>query len=565
MCGIFGYFPLNVLSNKEKLKVYKAYLSLQSRGPDKSTYNELKEYNYTMYLGFHRLSILDSSSSGDQPFILDLKDDENNKTIYSICNGEIYNYKQLILEHSLESSIKSGSDCEVIPHLYAKFGFTAMIKLLRGEFAICILEIDRKTQTINVYIGRDRSAVRPVFVSEDERGFGFSSTLSGIVNRNSTNVRQLNSAEILHFELNGESPPRLVQSYYHDINNVTPLEDCKIEKILSLIREKFIESVEIRLQSDRQVAALLSGGLDSSLVVSIASSYLRKTGLTLKTFSIGIPGSTDRNYAEMVSLHCGTEHMHVEFTEKDFLDAIPEVIGAIESYDITTVRASIGQYLISKYLNTNFPTIKVLLIGDGSDELTSGYMYFHNAPNSLESHTENIRLLKSIHLYDSLRADRCIAYNGIEARVPFLDQEFVELYLSLPYELRVPLHNNETKRRTEKYLLRSAFDVLNDEGLSFLPQAVLQRKKEAFSDGVSSENKSLYSIIQQNLETSEIKNTFETDFHLKPHTLEALYYRSIFNEYFGYKSAVVIPYYWLPKWSGNVVDPSARVLSVYNT
>lgn len=565
MCGIFGYFPFSGVTYEFKLELYKAFMKLQDRGPDRSFFREITELEHTCFIGFHRLIIMDKSIKGDQPFTSEQKDEKNNRTVYVMCNGEIYNHKTLITEHDL--IVTSGSDCEVLLPLYLKLGFTGMIESLRGEFAICVFEIDYETENINVYIGRDQTAVRPIFVGLDENGFGFSSTLAGIVNIISPDlIRQVEGAEILHLTLKNDNTHILETKYYHDINNViinTLYGENKDDTIPTIItddiRAKFIESVEIRLQSDRPLGALLSGGLDSSLIVSIASLNLAKSGKRLKTYSIGIPGSTDRKYAEMVSVHCGTDHTHVEFTEQDFLDAIPEVISVIESYDITTVRASVGQYLISKWIREN-TNIKVLLIGDGSDELCSGYIYFHNAPTPYDSHLENIRLLKNIHLFDSLRADRSIASNGIEARVPFLDHQFVDLYLSIPYKYRVPLIDESLNRKTEKYLLRKSFD--ND---IYLPKEVLWRKKEAFSDGVSSNTRSWYSVIQSHLENLSIEMDDKVNYHLKPTTNESLYYRLIFNEIFHYKAAGVIPYYWMPKWSGNVNDPSARVLENYNT
>jgi asparagine synthase (glutamine-hydrolysing) len=342
-------------------------------------------------------------------------------------------------------------------------------------------------------------------------------------------------------------------------------------RVMNLIRETFIEAVEIRLKSDRPIGCLLSGGLDSSLVVSIASRYLKMRGRRLRTFSIGIPGSTDREYAEMVAKYCDTDHKHVEFSEADFLEAVPEVVRATETYDITTVRASVGQYLISKWIAAN-TDIRVLLIGDGSDELCTGYMYFHNAPGATESHQENARLIEHIQYYDALRADRCIAFNGIEARVPFLDHMFVDLYLSIPHEFRVPIREITSGRRIEKWLLRKSFDEIQysagGTNFKFLPDDVLWRKKEAFSDGVSSRKRSWYQIIQADLENKYSDEDFkhpDVHHHQSPFTKEALHYRKLFNEYFDPLAASVVPYYWMPKWSGDVRDPSARVLKVYDS
>lgn len=611
MCGIWGFIPFNELTpqqmRQQALQLFEAFMTLQVRGPDRSDFREIREYDRSVFLGFHRLAIMDKSSYGDQPFTLEFQTETQHKSIYVICNGEIYNYQELSSEHKLNDCLRSSSDCEVLSHVYARLGFKGMLEKLRGEFAICVIDIDRMTGAIDVFIGRDQTSVRPMFFGHDSNGFAFSSILKGIVNIvDPTTIRQLDRAEIIHLNIKSDKTvlPTIEHDVYHfldfvginksfypniDIDNDVNINDeikdyvCATyesnghsinvtipNKVLDNVRSKFIEAVTIRLKSDRPMGALLSGGLDSSLETSIAAAQLKQNNKTLRTFSIGIPGSTDKEYAEMVATHCGTDHTHVEFTEQEFLDAISEVIEAIESYDITTVRASVGQYLISKWIKNN-TNIRVLLIGDGSDELCAGYMYFHNAPTPEESHFENVRLLKNIHYYDSLRADRCIAFNGIEARVPFLDHQFVDLYLSIPYEYRIPLKDSSCSRRTEKWLLRKSFDTTHDVfnvSVPFLPKKVLWRKKEAFSDGVSSRNRSWYQIIQTSLESVYSDEDFkdpDVQYHMAPLTKEALHYRKIFNKIFHPKAAGVIPFYWMPKWSGDIKDPSARVLAIYDS
>lgn len=602
MCGIWGYIDLNNLSPNSLVKLFEAFNKVRERGPDRSDFkiiNELNDFNEMLkaYLGFHRLAIMDKSTYGDQPFTKEIITEDKNQdtSIYCMCNGEIYNYKELVKNNNLSFVLKSNSDCEIIPHLYTKYGFTKMLEMLRSESAICVLEINRVDKKIKLMLGRDHLGVRPLFVGMDSNGIVFSSILKGItglVDHNS--VRQLHSAEALCIEINmNDKFVAKHSSTYYDLNtyldskqnkqqnnNLTqsilkptlhlhPTSKSILQPILDSVHDKFVEAVEIRLESDRPIGALLSGGLDSSLVVSIAASYLKKRGRKLRTFSIGIPGSTDKDFAELVAKHCGTDHRHVEFTEQDFLAAIENVIIATETYDITTVRASVGQYLIAEWIKNN-TDIRVLLNGDGSDELTSGYMYFHNSPNPYESHAENIRLLKEIPYYDVLRVDRCIAHNGIEARVPFLDHEFVNLYLSINPKYRVPLHEKEQTRKIEKWLLRKSFDRMNNSDskscLPYLPKEVLWRKKEAFSDGVSSKSKSWYQIIQESLEKTYEEKEFENNdvsYHIKPHTFEALHYRKLFNKHFCASLAHVIPHYWLPKWCGDIKEPSARVLKVY--
>jgi len=277
----------------------------------------------------------------------------------------------------------------------------------------------------------------------------------------------------------------------------------------------------------------------------------------IKTFSIYMPGGTDQIYSDMVSKHINSDHHNIELTKEDFLNAIEETIWAIESYDITTVRASVGQFLISKFISEK-TDIKVIMSGDGSDELCSGYIYNYNAPTLKELHNEAELRLKEIHLYDGLRADRATSYHGLELRVPFLDHEFVDMYMKINEKLRIP---NED--RMEKYLLRKAFENEN-----LLPQEVLWRKKEAFSDGVSSKEESWHNTIKKYISTKITDEEFDINkhkfTHCKPETKEAYYYRKIFCDKYGDHNSNVIPKFWLPNWSDGVKDPSARALNMYN-
>ena len=558
MCGIWL-----LLSKKDFDEEYfRSFNKVKGRGPDYFDFKNIKTNNINLKsinIGFHRLSIMDTSLNGSQPF--EINDDKNN--IFCICNGEIYNYDILINKYELKCESKS--DCEVIPKLYKKLGFDLMIKELRGEFSICIIDYNRLTDSYKFYLSRDQTGVRPLYYGINEDYICFSSILKGIPYLDNTNCDQFrpgcytlieNGNEIKDFE-NIILKNEIKYNEYWNIDNI----DCKIfdENIaLENIRKTFEESVKMRLTSDRPLGALLSGGLDSSLVCAIASKYLKEKGLRLRTFSIGLEKSTDEYYANLVSKYIDSDHTHYTLTSEEFVEVLPTIVKEIETYDTTTVRASTGQYLISKIISEN-EDIKVLLIGDGSDELCSGYMYFHKSPNEIESHKENIRLIKDIHRYDSQRADRGISSNGLEARVPFLDKEFIELYLSIDPNLRIPREFNN--RKTEKFLLRKAF-------LGYLPEQVLWRPKEAFSDGVSSIEKSWFSIIQEQaeekftdeeflLKSSEIK-------HCRPASKESLMYREYFNKEFSKNVENVIPYYWLPRWCGDIYEPSARILDVYN-
>tara|TARA_A100001015_G_scaffold285594_1_gene353334 strand:- start:1691 stop:3082 length:1392 start_codon:yes stop_codon:yes gene_type:complete len=302
---------------------------------------------------------------------------------------------------------------------------------------------------------------------------------------------------------------------------------------------------------DRGAVCLLSGGLDSSLIASLVAKYLdTHDGEKLHTWSIGLNGSEDLKKARIVAEHIGSIHHEVMLTESDFLNAIPEVIEAIESNDTTTVRASVGNWLISKHIKEKSDD-KIVFNGDGSDEVAGGYLYFHCAPNPIEFDLECKRLLKDIHLFDVLRSDRSISSHGLEARTPFLDKNFVDSYLSIPQFLRDHKYNNEC----EKYLIRNAF-----KDLGLLPNEILFRTKEAFSDGVSTETKSWFEIIQD----YAVTETGEED----KKKAEQLYYDNIFNRLYGtsanrkVNTEFIMPYKWMPKFI-EATDASARTLDVY--
>jgi asparagine synthetase B (glutamine-hydrolysing) len=341
------------------------------------------------------------------------------------------------------------------------------------------------------------------------------------------------------------------------------------------LRETLIRAVEKRCEcTERPIACLLSGGLDSSLVASIVSNYHAKKGFPpVETYSIGLLGSEDLKYAKIVADYLGTIHTEIVVTEKDFLAAIPEVIYSIESYDTTTVRASIGNYLVAKHI-AEHSDAKVIFNGDGADELMGGYLYMQACPNALEYDCETRRLLKEIHAFDVLRSNKCVSTNGLEPRTPFLDREFTQTYLSIPPQIRFDStklrieenDNTQTEIYVEKRFIREAFQYVEDkpnthrhDGRGFLPEMILWRKKEAFSDGVSKHSRSLFEIIQEytnQMDFTDIKHVWRNAPNA-PKTSEQLYYRSIFERHFP--NADILPRFWMPKY---VVanDASARTL-----
>jgi asparagine synthase (glutamine-hydrolysing) len=328
---------------------------------------------------------------------------------------------------------------------------------------------------------------------------------------------------------------------------------CVFNHLDEAVRKRVVGTTE------RPIACLLSGGLDSSIITALVNKHY--TGKErLKTFSIGMTGSEDVKHARMVADHLGTDHTEIIFGPDELFQAIPEVIEMIESYDTTTVRASVGNYLIGKYISQN-TDVKVVFNGDGSDEVTGGYLYFLKAPNNLAFDKECRRLVADIHTFDVLRSDRCISSNGLEPRTPFLDKNFVDYFMSIPIELRNPLSNKmalDEDRVCEKYLLRKA---IAETAPTLLPDNIIWRTKEAFSDGVSGCESLWYEVIQKKVETMKFDVPVSWT-HNTPQTLEQTYYRTIYESLFP-GTATNIPYFWMPKFV-KANDCSARTLEIYS-
>ena len=334
------------------------------------------------------------------------------------------------------------------------------------------------------------------------------------------------------------------------------------------IQDSLLSAVEKRcLNTERPIACLLSGGLDSSLIAALVNRFYKINNYStiLETYSIGLEGSVDLKYAKIVADYLGTKHTEVIVTEDEMFNAIPEVIYAIESYDTTTVRASIGNYLVGKYISKNSEA-KVIFNGDGADELCGGYLYMSKCPDCIEFDKESKRLLKDIHTFDVLRSDKSISSHGLEPRTPYLDKTFVNNYLSISPEARF-----QTNTQIEKFLIRDTFTLANfrpfsdDLGKQILPSEVLWRKKEAFSDGVSGHGRSLYQILQEKIaEKLNLNLDLQNDVKYEANIdTEKKYYSDIFS--FHYPSSIcekIIPYYWMPKYT-NATDPSARTLTHY--
>lgn len=572
MCGIFAL--LNDPSGFNGEFIQTQFEKGENRGPEDS---KLLSLGYEVKFGFHRLAINGLNPKSNQPIFLD--------NIALICNGEIYNYKELY--DQLNISPTTDSDCEIIIHLYKSFGIEQTLQLIDGEFAFILydMDINQKNGT-KIFIARDPLGVRPLYMLQpiktddayrDNFLFGFASELkmlSEFFNSydNSSNyiLEQFKpgtySVYEKTFKILSKWQETIIQKPYFMLNTSNSLLNnniqTEIEDFIPGIQKHLYSAVKKRyLATERPIACLLSGGLDSSLITAIVCEIHKEYSVTpIETYSIGLENSTDLFYARQVAEHLNTKHTEIIITEKEMLDIIPTIIKTIESYDTTTVRASIGNYLLGKYISQNSKA-KVIFNGDGSDELCGGYLYMNKAPNSLEFDKETRRLLADIHLYDVLRSDKCISSHGLEPRTAFLDKSFVNFYLSIPHQIR--MHSQINK--CEKYLLRLSFSFLhyNHKGKPLLPQEVLWRKKEAFSDGVSHVDRSLFSIIQEHMNKNEILNLCENKYSYNPpQTKEQLYYRNIFCSFYPNLDKIV-PYFWMPKYI-NATDPSARTLSIYN-
>lgn len=562
MCGIFAIINNNDITDE----ISNNFNKIQARGPEYT--HIMVENDHTF--GFHRLSINGINENSNQPFNID--------NIILICNGEIYNFKKLI--NDLQITTYTDSDCEIIIHLYKLYGIEFTLKCLDGVFSFILYD---KINSV-IYVARDPYGVRPLFFyhSYDNKIY-FSSNLKGIYNfyeneikllkYNFNDIKKCN--KIMQFESGTFSKYAIdlnINKYNIKFNkrySSFPFKTLKFNNdsiIYTRIYEYLNNAVKKRVVGtcERPIGCLLSGGLDSSLIAALVNKYYEGENV-LKTFSIGLSGSEDLKYAKIVADHLGTEHHEIIVSEDDFFNSIEEVIKTIESYDTTSVRASVGNYLIGKYIKEN-TDCKVIFNGDGSDELAGGYLYFNDCPNSYEFDKECCRLLSNISYFDVLRSDRCISEHGLEPRTPFLDREWVEFYLSIDKNIR----NHNISKNCEKFLVRNAFHT-NDPEL--LPEKILWRTKEAFSDGVSSLQKSWFKIIQEkilfkiiyndNLNV-ELNNLLDNNNLVnKPTTLEQAYYRYLFNKYYKY-SDNIIPYFWMPKYS-DANDASARTLKTYNS
>lgn len=522
MCTVFA-IQSEHFSEEQAME---ALASTQTRGPDDERILTLPG----AVLGFQRLAIMGLSPEGMQPFVL------NGNAV--VCNGELYGFRTLKKELEDKGYVfQSDSDCEILLPLYEEYG-TEMFGMLDAEFA-CIL-YDHKTRSL--VAARDPMGIRPLFYGWTDKGeIVFASEAKNLMNL----TKKVIPFPPGHFYQNGQF------ICYLDLSQSEPNPEQDLETVCAGIHDRLIAAVEKRLDSDAPVGFLLSGGLDSSLVCAIAQSLSEKL---IRTFAIGMDtDAIDLKYAREAADFIGSHHTELTMTRQEVLDSLEEVIAHLGTWDITTVRASMGMYLLCKKIR-EISDVRVLLTGEISDELF-GYKYADFAPDAQAFQQESAKRIRELYMYDVLRADRCISSHSMEARVPFGDPEFVRYVMNIDPELKMNRYNKG------KYLLRHAFEQDH-----LLPESILMREKAAFSDAVGhSMADDLKELAEETYTDEQFAEKAARYSHGRPFTKESLLYRELFEKYYP-GQAEMIADFWMPNktWPGcDVNDPSARVLSNY--
>lgn len=521
MCCVMGYAGHDL--TREQFTAY--LLRTASRGPDDHRVLET-EFGF---LGFGRLAIMGVTPEGMQPF-------ERDGSLV-VCNGELYGFRPVRAQLQAEGyTFQSDSDCEIILPLYEKYGLD-MFRHLDAEFAMVLYDARKKW----IIAARDPIGIRPLFYGYSDSGaIAFASEAKNLVGL----CKKIYPFPIGSYYCNG----RFVR--YCDIADTPAYNRDDMPTILQNIREKLIAGVEKRLDADTPVGFLLSGGLDSSLVCAIAAKKLRKP---IRTFAIGMSGDAiDLKYARQTAEYLGADHTDVIIDKDTVLNSLEEVVAMLGTWDITTIRASVGMYLVCKYIHQH-TDIRVLLTGEISDELF-GYKYTDFAPSAAAFQAESQKRVRELYMYDVLRADRSISVNSLEARVPFGDLDFVKYVMSIDPARKLNTYGKG------KYLLRKAF-----EG-DWLPENILWREKAAFSDAVGH---SMVDILKEYAEEKYTDREFAERAgrytYCRPFTKESLLYRELFEKYYPGQAGMIVDF-WMPNkaWPGcDVDDPSARVLKNY--
>lgn len=519
MCGILAIIG----KGKDEVLVKQLSKRMSHRGPDES---DLYVTEGGSILSHERLSIIDLNT-GRQPI-------QGTSKAWMVHNGEIYNHQNLRDTVLKNHTFRTTSDSEVIVHLYEEFGYD-FCNMLDGMFAFVVVDGD------DFIAGRDPLGIKPLYYGLDERGrIYFASEMKAIAD---------------HCKTFSTFPPGyyytqktgFVKYYKPEWEEASKaVEDVDFEAI----RTSLTQAVEKRLMSDVPVGVLLSGGLDSSLTSSIAARLLQDSGKKLKSFSIGLDADApDAVAARKVADFLGTEHHEIHFTIQQGIGILDKLIWHLETYDVTSIRASTPMYFLSKAIRET--GVKVVLSGEGADEVFGGYLYFRNAPSAADFQKETIERVQKLFTADLLRADKSTMAHGLEARVPFLDKAFLELAIKIRPEEKQP----KTYDGIEKYILRKAFDTPSSP---YLPDEVLWRQKEQFSDGVGYRwIDTLIEYCSAQVTDEELAGAPERFPYNTPATKEAYFYRVIFHKHFPQVSAAQTVRKWIPKWQQNT-DPSGR-------
>jgi asparagine synthase (glutamine-hydrolysing) len=519
MCGILAIIG----KGKDEALVKQLSKRMSHRGPDESDVHITEKGHF---LSHERLSIIDLHT-GKQPI-------QGCDTAWMVHNGEIYNHQELRDTILKEHTFRSTSDSEVIVHLYEKFGYD-FCHLLDGMFAFVVIDGD------DYIAGRDPLGVKPLYYGLDDRGrMYFASEMKSIADQ----CKTFSTFPPGHYYTPETGFVKYYQPKWED-------PEAGIEELdLAAIRETLSKAVEKRLMSDVPIGVLLSGGLDSSLTSSIAARMMKEKGKILHSFSIGLDQEApDAKAARKVAEFLGTEHHEIHFTIEQGIEIIDKLIWHLETYDVTSVRASTPMYFLSKAITEK--GIKVVLSGEGADEIFGGYLYFRNAPSVMDFHKETIERVQKLFTADLLRADKSTMAHGLEARVPFLDKAFLELSIKIKPEEKMP----QTYDGVEKYILRKAFDTPEQP---YLPQEVLWRQKEQFSDGVGYNwIDTLIDYCSSQVSDEDFAKAATLFPYNTPATKEAFFYRSIFHKHFPQQAAAQTVRKWIPKWQENQ-DPSGR-------
>ncbi|RXG27839.1 asparagine synthase B [Leeuwenhoekiella marinoflava] len=513
MCGIVCAYELKQPADVLRPQLLEMSKKIRHRGPDwNGVYSDEKAI-----LAHERLSIVDPAS-GKQPLL-----SPDGKLILA-ANGEIYNHQELRKQLKGKYDFKTQSDCEVILALYQEEG-PAFLDKLNGIFAFSLYDSEKD----EYFVARDHMGIIPLYMGWDQHGTFYVASELKALEGTCTKIELFPPGHYLH-SAEGE----LRRWYERDWMEYDAVKDN--ETSIDKLRDALEAAVHRQLMSDVPYGVLLSGGLDSSITSAVAKKYAEKrieSGDTdgawwprLHSFSVGLEGSPDLAAAQKVADHIGTVHHEIKFTIQEGLDAIKDVIYNLETYDITTIRASTPMYLMARVIKSM--GVKMVLSGEGADEVFGGYLYFHKAPDAKEFHEETVRKLSKLHMYDCLRANKSLAAWGIEGRVPFLDKEFMDVAMRInPQDKMI---NGE---RMEKWVLRKAFE-------SYLPESVAWRQKEQFSDGVGySWIDTLKEMVDEKVSDEQLANA-KYKFPIQtPGNKEEYYYRSIFAEHFPSDAAAM--------------------------